>query len=160
MRDDGDTPWSVRHRADRCLAPSDAGKKRCSGFARERWCRYLCSRVHDNQLGITAGASGNLKSYYDDVGAWAPIGDYNASTTIPGTNVPISCVTNKLNFAEDGLFEFDVHIGIQPPANAKISRSEVPQRVVLTPVEATVPEENTFVVLPNGKEAMVAPREL
>lgn len=122
--------------------------------------KYLCSRVHDNQLGITAGASGNLKSYYDDVGAWAPIGDYNASTTIPGTNVPISCVTNKLNFAEDGLFEFDVHIGIQPPANAKISRSEVPQRVVLTPVEATVPEENTFVVLPNGKEAMVAPREL
>ncbi|CAM1504824.1 Fc.00g024150.m01.CDS01 [Cosmosporella sp. VM-42] len=118
--------------------------------------KYLCSRINDNTIGLKGGIDQSLGDYYKDRNTWASSGSYNTESTIPGFNVPISATTTALGGLTSQLYQYDVHIGLQPSDQFGGPRPAPPQRKPPTlPEKVVMPQPGQEIQLPSGKKAKV-----
>ena len=118
--------------------------------------KYGCYRLKDNRLGLTGGVDSSIHNYYNSDSTWAPKESYSAKSTIPKTNVPISCTTNGLGGREDQLYTIDVHIGLDPNSDHGKPMAPMPSQPLLPePEGAVIPGVGDEIRLPNGDVSRV-----
>ncbi|MCJ1301187.1 hypothetical protein MMC08_003986 [Hypocenomyce scalaris] len=97
----------------------------------------------DNQIGLKGDPNQPLEDFYNNSGTWCPDDSTSWKTTVAGSGLPINCGTPALSGANDDMYSFDVHVGLQ----------------VLSSVQAPLPgallAPGTTILLPGGREAKI-----